>query len=144
MPLFFGVQNWRLFLVYLLFFVIALLLTLNFVPENGFGHFAIAMLETIGRQPALGGRRLELRIGIHCEPATAGVIGDTRFSYDVWGDAVNTASRVESNVVPGQVHVSDSFRELAAGSSSLRNAVPSTSKASERCVHSFWSDRFRS
>jgi len=80
------------------------------------GHLAFAMLETIGREPALGGRRLKLRIGIHCGPATAGVIGDTRFSYDVWGDAVNTASRMESNGEPGRIHVSEAFRALAAGS----------------------------
>jgi adenylate cyclase len=80
------------------------------------GQFALAMLEAIGRQPTLGGRKLDLRIGIHCGPATAGVIGDMRFSYDVWGDAVNTASRMESSGEPGRVHVSQSFRELAAGS----------------------------
>ena len=55
------------------------------------GRLALAMLEAIGRQPPLGGRAPQLRIGIHCGPATAGVIGDTRFSYDVWGDAVNVA-----------------------------------------------------
>jgi adenylate cyclase len=79
------------------------------------GHLALAMLETICRQPALGGRQLRLRIGIHCGPATAGVIGDTRFSYDVWGDAVNTASRMESHGEPGRIQVSEDFRELSAG-----------------------------
>jgi adenylate cyclase len=38
----------------------------------------------IAQQPPLGDRKLRLRAGIHCGPATAGVIGDTRFSYDVW------------------------------------------------------------
>lgn len=80
------------------------------------GHLALAMLDTIGREPPLGGRQLRLRIGIHCGPATAGVIGDVRFSYDVWGDAVNTASRMESNGQPGRIHVSEAYRELAAGS----------------------------
>ena len=78
------------------------------------GHLALAMLEEIGRQPALGSRRLRLRIGIHCGPATAGVIGDTRFSYDVWGDAVNTASRMESHGEPGRIQVSEDFRNLTA------------------------------
>jgi adenylate cyclase len=76
------------------------------------GRRALAMLDAIGRQPPLGGRAPRLRIGIHCGPATAGVIGDTRFSYDVWGDAVNTAARMESNGRPGKIHVSESFRAL--------------------------------
>jgi adenylate cyclase len=77
------------------------------------GRLALAMMQEIDRQPPLGGRRLKLRAGIHCGPATAGVIGDTRFSYDVWGDAVNTASRMESHGVPGRIHVSEQFRKLA-------------------------------
>jgi adenylate cyclase len=78
------------------------------------GRFAMAMLKDIARQPLLGGRKLNVRIGIHCGPATAGVIGDMRFSYDVWGDAVNTASRMESHGIPGRIHVSDAFRDLTA------------------------------
>jgi adenylate cyclase len=78
------------------------------------GRLALAMLEVIGRQPPLGGRQLRMRIGIHCGPATAGVIGDTRFSYDVWGDAVNTASRMESSGEPDRIHVSAAFRALTA------------------------------
>src|SRR5262249_30057095 len=46
------------------------------------GRLALAMMEVIGEQPPLGGHKLRMRIGIHCGPATAGVIGDTRFSYD--------------------------------------------------------------
>ena len=81
------------------------------------------MLDAIGRQPPLGGRTLRLRIGIHCGPATAGVIGDTRFSYDVWGDAVNTASRMELNGEPGRIHVSEDFRALTLDRSSSRSAA---------------------
>jgi adenylate cyclase len=76
------------------------------------GRFALAILAANAAQPPLGGRRLELRAGIHCGPATAGVIGDTRFSYDVWGDAVNVASRMESHGVPGRIQVSDAFFQL--------------------------------
>jgi adenylate cyclase len=78
------------------------------------GLLALAMMEEIDRQPPLGDRKLRLRAGIHCGPATAGVIGDTRFSYDVWGDAVNTASRMESHSEPGRIQVSEAFRKLAA------------------------------
>jgi adenylate cyclase len=74
------------------------------------GSFALAMMEAMGSSPALRERRLGLRVGIHCGPATAGVIGDTRFAFDVWGDAVNTASRMESHSLPGRIQVSEAFR----------------------------------
>ena len=76
------------------------------------GRLALAMMAVIERQPPLGRRKLKLRAGIHCGPATAGIIGDTRFSYDVWGDAVNTASRMESYGEPGRIQVSAAFRDL--------------------------------
>ncbi len=75
-------------------------------------RFALAIMEANAHRPPLGTCKLDLRIGIHCGPATAGVIGDTRFSYDVWGDAVNIASRMESHGVPGRIHVSEQFRDL--------------------------------
>jgi class 3 adenylate cyclase len=58
------------------------------------------------------GRRLSLRIGINSGPLTAGVIGTHKFSYDLWGDTVNTASRMESEGVPGAIQVSPSTYEL--------------------------------
>jgi adenylate cyclase len=51
---------------------------------------------------------------VHIGSATAGIIGYTRFSYDVWGDAVNVASRMESHGMPGRVHVSEAYRNAAA------------------------------
>jgi adenylate cyclase len=60
----------------------------------------------------LGGRKLTARVGIHCGPAMAGVIGDTGISYDVWGDAVNVASRMESHGVPGRIQVSEQYRDF--------------------------------
>jgi adenylate cyclase len=52
---------------------------------------------------------LQYRIGVHCGPVTAGVIGKERMQYDVWGDTVNVASRMESSGEPGRVHVSEAF-----------------------------------
>lgn len=50
---------------------------------------------------------LQVRIGVHTGPCIAGVIGRKRFIYDLWGDTVNFASRMESNGLPGQVQVSE-------------------------------------
>jgi adenylate cyclase len=54
----------------------------------------------------------EIRLGIHTGPLLAGVIGKKKFTYDVWGDAVNTASRIESSSLPGCVNISKSTFEL--------------------------------
>lgn len=53
----------------------------------------------------------DLRIGVHTGPVVAGVLGLKRFSYDVWGDAVNTASRMESNGVKGLIHLSSDMHQ---------------------------------
>ena len=55
------------------------------------------------------GKTLEVRIGIHSGPTVTGVIGTKKLSYDVWGDAVNTAARMESYGEPGTIQVSQEF-----------------------------------
>jgi guanylate cyclase len=59
-----------------------------------------------------GGRRLSLRLGIHSGPVVAGVIGDRKFSYDLWGDTVNTASRMESHGQSGMIQITRATYEL--------------------------------
>jgi adenylate cyclase len=81
----------------------------------GIGRLAVEMLKAQHRRAPLGRRKLELRVGIHYGNAIAGVIGDTRISYDIWGDAVNMASRMQSHGVPGRIQVSEEYR-AAAGS----------------------------
>jgi class 3 adenylate cyclase len=56
-----------------------------------------------------------LRIGIHCGPAVAGVIGTSKPSYDVWGDTINIASRLESHGLPDRIQVSGRVRERLEG-----------------------------
>lgn len=57
-------------------------------------------------------RRLKFRFGLNSGPVVAGVIGDTKFQYDIWGDTVNTASRMESHGVPGRIQITKSTYEL--------------------------------
>lgn len=61
------------------------------------------------------GETLAVRIGIHTGPAVAGVIGTRKFFYDVWGDTVNTASRLESYGSPGRIQVSKETYEILSG-----------------------------
>ncbi len=82
----------------------------------GIARLALAMLDIIDERPPLGSRRLKLRIGIHCGAVVAGVIGETRIAYDVWGEAVNMASRMESHGVPGRIQVSEAFYSLTGPS----------------------------
>ncbi len=78
---------------------------------------------------ARGEEYWELRIGIHTGPVIAGVVGKNKFAYDIWGDAVNIASRMESSGIPGKVNISgctyefikDHFRCLHRGQIQAKN-----------------------
>ncbi len=72
---------------------------------------ALAMIAATGpegRWPHLG-----IRVGVHSGPVAGGVIGSRKFAYDVWGDTVNVASRLEETGLPGRIHVSEQTRSLA-------------------------------
>lgn len=66
---------------------------------------ALEMVAFVARRPAPTGGHLSLRIGIDIGPVVAGVIGQKKFTYDLWGDTVNTASRMESHGVDGRIQV---------------------------------------
>lgn len=70
-------------------------------------EFALAMLEVLRIHSSSPGVPLTMRIGLNSGPALAGVIGKRKFVYDIYGDTVNTASRMESQGIPGEIQVSE-------------------------------------
>ena len=89
------------------------------LPETSQGHavkVAQAALE-IGqfiteRKRLLGDKAFDIRIGIHSGSVIAGIVGIKKFAYDIWGDTVNTAARMEQNSEPGKINISQTTFDL--------------------------------
>ena len=89
-------------------------------PQSGsveqVADMALDMVDAMRDYRTGAGETLQVRVGLHIGPAVAGIIGLKKFIYDMWGDTVNTASRLESHGVPGRIQITaGTAARLAAG-----------------------------
>ena len=86
------------------------------VPDRSPTHaqqiaeFALDMQIALSDYAISSGRDITMRTGIHTGTAVAGIVGTSKFAYDLWGDVVNVASRMEATSEPGQIHVSSAVK----------------------------------
>jgi adenylate cyclase len=99
-------------------------------------EFGLAMLNALQRMNGDDESPLRIRIGIHAGPVVAGVIGHHKFIYDVWGDTVNIASRLEANSLPDRIQVSEAMRRLLASRYSFEPRGPINLKG-RGCIDAF-------
>jgi class 3 adenylate cyclase len=83
-------------------------------------RLALAMVAAIDDVARETGEPLQIRVGIHSGAVVAGVIGQLKFAYDIWGDTVNVAARMESHGVPGRVQISADTAEFLEGKFDLQ------------------------
>lgn len=98
---------------------------------------ALAMLAIVREFNAEHPTQLEMRIGIHSGPVVAGVIGERKFTYDVWGDTVNTAKSMESTGLAGRIQISETTHAFLQDSVSLIHRGEVIIKG-DRNINTWW------
>lgn len=95
---------------------------------------ALKVMESIREKEDWFGETLEVRIGIHHGPVTAGVVGEKRFAYDIWGDTVNVASRIEKTSLPGRINISQAVFDVVKNhlECEARGEIPIKGQHSQR------------
>lgn len=96
--------------------------------------FGLEMLAAVKRRTAWNGEPVRLRVGVNTGPVVAGVIGRRKFIYDLWGDAVNTASRMESNGIADVIQVTTAVKEKLAGLYTFVERPPITIKGKGQMI----------
>jgi adenylate cyclase len=88
----------------------------------------------VKRKEHLGDKTFEIRIGIHSGSVVAGIVGIKKFAYDIWGDTVNTAARMEQNSFAGKINISHATYELLKDkfSCKFRGEVDAKNKGKQR------------
>ncbi len=104
--------------------------------------FAVDVANFMEHYHTPSGEKIGLRIGLHTGSVVAGIIGENKFAYDLWGDAVNTASRMESHGEAGKIHVSEEFMQalktaIAGGTGRDLSLQPHSSLSSLQSLLSF-------
>ena len=100
------------------------------VPEANENHarimidFAKGMYQDLADYNKTANIQFQIRVGLNCGPVTAGVIGTTKFHYDVWGNTVNVASRMESKANPGGIRITEALKNELEGQEGIEFSEP--------------------